>query len=276
MSYGTDFVLTLFTDDPVLARRADEAGINRVGLDLETLRKDARQDGRKTWISDHQLRDLPRIAEVLSRAKIFVRTNPIHEGTKEEIDRAIEMGANVLMLPFFRETMEAAQFIEFVNGRATVSLLLETAPAAARVHEIVRLGGVDEVHVGLNDLYLTLGLNSHFEVLVSPLMDMLAKVIGDAGIPFGFGGIGRLGDSRLPVSSDLVYAQHPRLRSSRALVSRVFLSPDPEAVDLTAEVARFRARLDYWASRPPEELASARDALYREVQRQAGRGRNGP
>jgi hypothetical protein len=269
MSYGSDFVLTLFTNDPALARRADEAGIDRIGLDLERHAKTERQDGRKTWISDHEEDDLPAIAGSLARAKLFVRTDPVHDGLKEEIDRVIGMGAQVLMLPYFHDADEAARFVEFVGGRATVSLLLETAQAAARIRDIVRLDGVDEIHVGLNDLYLTLGLSSHFEVLASSLLDMLSDVVVGAGIPFGFGGIGRLGDDRLPVSSDLVYAQHPRLGSTRALVSRVFLSPDPSAVDIAAEIARFRARLDYWASRSAEELAAAREALHREAQRQA-------
>ena len=35
MSYGDDFILTLFTNDVELARRADDAGVNRIGLDLE-------------------------------------------------------------------------------------------------------------------------------------------------------------------------------------------------------------------------------------------------
>jgi len=269
MSYGTDFVLTLFTDDPALARRADAAGIDRIGLDLEKYGKDERQDARRTWISDHREKDLPAVAATLDKAQVFVRTEPVHDGLRAQIDRVIAMGAQVLMLPYFRETREAARFIEFVDGRATACLLIETAQAAARVRDIVRLEGVDEIHVGLNDLYLTLGLDSHFEVLASPVMEMLSDVVCGAGIPFGFGGVGRLGDPRLPVSSDLVYAQHPRLRSTRALVSRVFLSPDPAAVDIAAEVARLRARLDYWASRPVEELSAAREAVRREAQRRA-------
>ncbi len=59
MSYGDNFILTLFTNDVELARRADEAGINRIGLDLERIGKAERQQHLKTWISDHEEHELP-------------------------------------------------------------------------------------------------------------------------------------------------------------------------------------------------------------------------
>lgn len=268
MSYGSEFVLTLFTNDPALAARADAAGIDRVGLDLERGSKMSRQDPSRTWISDHEEPELAAIAGSLRRAQPFVRTDAPGHGLKDQLDRVIAAGAKVVMLPYFFETRDAARFLDYVNGRAKVVLLVETAAAAARIHELVRLDGVDEIHVGLNDLYLTLGLASHFELLASPILRMISDAVCDAGLPFGFGGIGRYGDTRLPVSPDLVYAQHPRFHSTRALVSRVFLTPDPDTLDLTAEVARFRARMDHWASRPPDELAAAHDELYAAAQRQ--------
>ena len=90
MSYGSDFVLTLFTNDVELARRADEAGMNRVGLDLETIGKAVRQPGLKTWISDHEEHQLPALRQALRKAKLFVRTEPIHAQSREQIDRLIE------------------------------------------------------------------------------------------------------------------------------------------------------------------------------------------
>ena len=48
MSVGDDVVLTLWTNDPALARRADDAGIDRVGIDLDRLGKAERQQGLNT------------------------------------------------------------------------------------------------------------------------------------------------------------------------------------------------------------------------------------
>lgn len=108
MSYGNDFVLTLFTNDVELARCADAAGVNRIGLDLEVLGKAARQQHLKTWISDHEENQLPVLRKALKKSKLFVRTNPLHPRLEEEIDRFIEAGAEVLMLPMFKTAEDAA------------------------------------------------------------------------------------------------------------------------------------------------------------------------
>lgn len=268
MSFGSEFILTLFTNDPAIARRADKAGINRIGPDLETVGKQARQGHLKInpWISDHQESQVPAVGEALHNAQLFVRTNPMHDGSEEEIERLIGMGAQVLMLPYFTTVEEPARFAEIIAGRALATLLLETVEAAERIDEIVRLDGVDEIHIGLNDLRITLGMNSHFEVLVFELMETLSQTITGANMPFGFGGIGRLGDESLPISSDLVYAQYPRLKATRALVSRVFLQPRPAKIDIAVEVARFRSRMDYWHARSAEELEVERENLRREAE----------
>lgn len=262
MSYGNDFVLTLFTNDIELARRADAAGINRIGLDLEMLGKAERQQHLNTWISDHKEELLPALRQVLKKAKLFVRTNPPHPDLGEEIDRYIEAGVEVLMLPMFHAAEEAADFIGYIDGRAEVSLLIETAAAAVRIDNIVKLKGIDEIHIGLNDLHLDLGLKSHFELLHYQFMNTLSDIVHRAGIPFGFGGVGRVKDDRLPIPSDLIYAQYLRLKADRALVSRVFTSPDYTRLDLTREVADFRSRMDEWHERPQQNLMEAWSKLW--------------
>ena len=262
MSYGSNFVLTLFTNDVELARRADVAGVNRIGLDLETLGKAVRQQHLNTWISDHQENQLPALRKALNKSKLFVRTNPPHPRLAEEIDRLIEAGAEVLMLPMFKTTEDAANFIKHIDGRAEVSLLIETAAAAVRIDEIVKLHGIDEIHIGLNDLHLDIGLKSHFELLHYQFMNTLSNIVHNAGIPFGFGGIGRVIDDRLPIPSDLIYAQYIRLKADRALVSRVFTSPDYTQLDLTHEVAAFRERMNEWNERPTQDLIEAQGKLW--------------
>ena len=262
MSYGKDFVLTLFTNDAELARRADEAGINRIGLDLETLGKAERQQHLSTWISNHKEEQLLALRQTLKKAKLFTRTNPPNPQLHEEVDRLIEAGVEVLMLPMFKTVDDAANFIEYVDGRAEVSLLIETAAAAVRIDEIVQLKGIDEIHIGLNDLHLDLGLRSHFELLRYKFIDTLSSVAHEANLPFGFGGIGRVVDDRLPIPSGLVYAQYPRLKADRALVSRVFTSPDYTQLDLTREVAIFRDKMDEWNERSEQELLAAQDKLW--------------
>lgn len=264
MSFGSDFTLTLFTNDPELAARADAAGVDRIGPDLEIVGKHLRQGHLNTRISAHTIADIAAVRPRLERAELFVRTNPIHPGSADEIKRVIGEGTEVVMLPMFTTPEEVTTFLGLVRGRARTVLLVETARAAARIDEIIALGGFDEIHFGLNDLYLSSGLKNHFEVMCSDLLESVCHKLRNAGIRFGMAGIGRAGDSTLPVGSDLIYPQYPRLGASGAIVSRVFFKA-PGDLDLAREVANARARLDYFAALPTAVLAAARVELSKAV-----------
>ncbi len=255
------FALTLWTNAPDLAARADAAGIDRVGLDLESIGKRDRQAGLGTWISPHSEQDLPALAEALSRAQLFARTEPMNADLEDQVERLLAAGVDVLMLPMFSTADEVNRFADLVAGRATAVLLLETAEAVGRIDEIVAIEGIHEIHLGLNDLALSLGATNRFEVLTGEAVAHVAEATVQAGLGFGAGGVGRVDDRSLPIPADLIYAQYARLGATAALISRSFLAPDPEQVDLVAEVARTRRRLADWALRPADELEAARIAL---------------
>jgi len=258
----SSFVLTAITRDPDLAARADAAGVDRIGVDIERLGKHDRQ-GRVCGarISDHELTDLAVLRGVLTRAALFARLNPLHDASRCEVEQAIGAGAAALMLPFFVCPSQVEAFVRLVDGRATVVLLLETAPALVRLRDIVAVSGIDEVIVGLNDLRLATGLANQFELVVSDLMSMIADTVRSRGLRFGFGGVARACDCSLPVPSDLVLAQHARLASTSSWLSRSFFSPDPVTVDVNREVAALRARVAYWREQPPCALAAERERL---------------
>lgn len=262
---GDQFALTLLTNDTDLARRADKAGIDRVGLDLETLNKAERQAGRNCWISNHQFSDLLGIKQSLQKASVFIRTNPPHDGLKEEIEQYLAAGVRVLMLPMFYSAREAERFARIVDGRATTVLLVETPAAAFRLHDITQVAGIDEIHFGLNDLRLALGLQHHFEVLSSDLIDRMAEVVHAANLPLGIGGIGRVAQPGLAIPSDLVFAQLVRLGASRALVSRVLFANDGQPLDLSVEVTRIRQRLHELSQQPAVNLLQSREDLRHQI-----------
>lgn len=268
---GDRFVLTLFTNDPALARRAEAAGIQRIGPDLERIGKADRQQHLDTWQSTHEESDVATVGEALQGAALFVRVNPPHPGLRSEVDRVIAMGASIVMLPFFDTTADVERFVEWVAGRARVLLLVETARSASIIEDIVAIGGVDEIHVGLNDLRLSLGI-SGFEVMASPLLARISASVRGAGLPFGFGRVGRADDRSLPVDPDLIFAQYPRLIADRAFVSRFFLMPDPDSIDLTAAVAGFRRRMNEWGRADSDTLERARLALLEAANRARGAG----
>ena len=169
------------------------------------------------------------------------------------------------MLPFFTRVDEAQAFIDAIAGRADVSLLVETAQAAMRLHEIVRLPRYSRHPHRLER-------PSSVAQALQPLRVVGLSAHGVTGwdragcrLRFGFGGVGRLNDRRLPIPSDLVYAQYAHPWRDSALVSRVFITSDGEQVDLSVEVARCRARIAHWVSCQPEERMAALAALRLEV-----------
>ena len=129
----------LITNDPELAHYAESCGVKRIFVDLEQMGKQERQGHLDTLISRHSMADVAKIKSVLSCAELLVRLNPLHEGTKQEIDEAISAGAQLLMLPMFRSAFEVQSFSELVNGRAGIVPLLETYDAALAIDDIVSI-----------------------------------------------------------------------------------------------------------------------------------------
>jgi hypothetical protein len=255
------FVLTLWTNDVHLAGRADAAGVQRVGVDLERLEKAARQRGRHTWISSHTIDDLAALRPALTGARLFARVNPLHAGSTQEVDAVLAAGSEVLMLPMVRTAREAERFVGLVSGRALVVLLVECKEAVDRLSDLVAVEGVSEVHLGLNDLAISFGLPNRWLVLASDLVASAARCVLGAGLRFGLGGIGRVNDDTLPIPSDLIYAEYARTGATAALLARSFHAES--ACDLGPEVAAVHERMALWRRRDAAALANAHAQLTR-------------
>lgn len=212
------------TNRPDVAAIADKYGVDRVWIDLETLGKQARQANIDSVKSHHEISDVKRIKPVLKNAELLVRVNPINPGSKQEIDAVIEAGADILMLPMWKSIDEVASFLHYVDGRVKTTLLLETKEAVECLDEVLRKGGFDEIHIGLNDLHLSYGLTFMFELLSDGTVEKLCNKIAAYGIPYGFGGIAGLGQGMLPAEKILI--EHYRLGSTRVILSRSFCDAD--------------------------------------------------
>ena len=222
--------LMYITNSEDVAHIAEEAGVDRIFVDMEYIGKTDRQGGMDTVQSRHTAADVRRLAQCLNKAELFVRVNPIHEKTdkysssKEEIDEVIEAGADLLMLPYFKTAEEVQTFVKYVNGRAKTVLLVETPEAAAIAEDLVQIPGIDEMFIGLNDLSLGYGKNFMFELLLDGTVEELCLKFRKGGIPYGFGGIASLGKGMLP--SEYVIKEHYRLGSTCAILSRSFCRTD--------------------------------------------------
>lgn len=222
--------LMYITNKPWVARIAEEAGVDWIFIDMEWIGKDIRQGGLDTVQNHHTIDDIRKIKSVLTVAKVLVRINPIHENyqgyfsSREEIDAAIDAGADILMLPFFKTISEVKEFIEYVNGRAKTCLLIETPESAVLLDSILETDGVDMIHIGLNDMCLALNMKFMFELLSNGIVEQIADKIRQKGIPFGFGGVATIAGGAVPGS--MILKEHIRLGSSMVIVSRSFCNTD--------------------------------------------------
>lgn len=218
--------LMYITNKPQIAEIAESAGVDRIFVDMEYIGKADRQGGMDTVQNHHTLEDVKTIAQTIKKAKLLVRINPIHEKSKdyisseEEIDRAIKNGADILMLPYFKTVREVETFLRFVNGRVKTMLLLETPEAVGVVDDILKLKGIDEIFVGLNDLSLGYGKKFMFELLRDGTVEELCYKFKKANIPYGFGGIAALGKGDLPAEKIII--EHYRMGSTSVILSRSF------------------------------------------------------
>ena len=265
----TPLTLMYITNDPTVAQIAEKNGVQRVWIDLETLGKEERQKNLNTVKSHHCIHDIEVISNVLTTSEVLVRVNPINPGSEEEINQVIAAGADMIMLPMWKTVEDVKQFLSFVNGRVKTTLLLETKEAVECLDQVLELGGFDEIHIGLNDLHLSYGLTFMFELLSNGTVESLCKKIAATGIPYGFGGIARIGEGTLP--AEWIVKEHYRLGSTRAILSRSFCNAE-EIKDLkTIEVifaenmARLRDCERDFTTTTEEDFEENRKAVKRKV-----------
>jgi 2-keto-3-deoxy-L-rhamnonate aldolase RhmA len=273
-------MVTIFiTNDPYRARVGEQAGADRIMVDLETRGKAERQGHLDTLISRHTVDDAKRLRAILKRATLMVRVNPMSEDSRDEVEACIAAGAEILMLPMITHPDEARRFAEIVAARAKVCLLLETGAALARLPDIIHIPGIDETHIGLNDLHLSLKLDFMFEVVTSGIAEYMARTIRHRGLRFGIGGIARIG--RGLVSPELILSEHIRLGSSQVILSRDYhhifdeCGEERAAAAFLGEIKELHSCVRQMAQLSPDALAANSRKLKAAVDEIAAARRDG-
>ena len=217
--------LMYITNDPAVAKIAADAGVDRIFIDMEVLGKAERQGGMDTVQSHHVPEDIAKVrAAIDDGAEIMARVNPLNPNSQVEIDDAIKHGADIIMLPMWRTVDDLHQLIRMVDGRAKVMPLLETDAAAEHLPEALGVHGIDQMHIGLNDLHLCYHQKFMFQLLTDGTVDRLSGLLREVDIPFGFGGVGRPGSGMLP--AECIIAEHYRLGSQYVILSRSFCNTE--------------------------------------------------
>jgi hypothetical protein len=238
-----------------------------VVVDWERRGKVARQAGVDTEINADTPEDLAAV-RAATPGRVLCRVNRWSPWTAAEIDLAVDLGADEVLLPMVRRPQEVDAALDVVAGRCGLGILIETTEAVRSVDALVARP-LARVYVGLNDLTIDRGGGPLFLALVDGTVDRVAGAVTGAGIPFGVAGL-TLPEAGRPVPCRLLVGALARVGASFTFLRRSFWA-DTAGRDLAVEVPRMLAAVDDARRRrladvlaDHAELAAAVDVLNEE------------
>lgn len=243
-----DFELCLFNTDPIFIAKAVRAGIQTIIVDWENQEKKQRQEGFNTQINHDTLNDLKEV-RAATTGTVICRINAVGPHTPEELDNAIEYGADEVLIPMVRSLKEVRSVIDYVKGKMKIGILIETNDAVARVGELVSLP-LQRIYVGLNDLSIENNCRNIFIPISNGTLDEIKRSVF---LPFGFGGL-TLPNKGYPIPARLLIAEILRLDCSFSFLRRSFLA-DIKGGNLCFEISRLKEAI---------QLAKERSYLQKE------------
>lgn len=232
--------LIYITNNPAVALIAQENSVDRIMVDLETLGKEVRQKNQNSVKSHHSIADIKAVAQVLTTSRLLVRVNPWNDHSVEEVEQVIASGAESIMLPMWKTAAEVDAFLRTVNQRVHTTLLLETKEAVECMDDVLNHPLLGDIHIGLNDLHLSYGMDFMFELLADGTVEKLCRKCREKGVRYGFGGIAKLSKGLVP--AEFVIMEHYRLGSTGAILSRTFCNAE-EIGDMEEVKSVFREQM---------------------------------
>lgn len=225
------------TNDPKQALNLSECGIQQIMVDTEIMGKVERQGHKDTIISHHSLNDIIALKNLSLEAEIICRINPFHIGTFDEIDTAIRNGADVIMIPMITSMEDYQSMVDRIHNKAKVLPLIETPYSFFNLSQILDYSKLTQIHFGLNDLCISLGMKNLFEVLLSQTFQDTVSNIKTSGLTKGIGGIGDPQISQ-KVSPLALLNRYLKCGSNSVILSRSFFtkSSDKEYIIRSLEI----------------------------------------
>ena len=220
-------------------------------LDWERRGKRARQAGADTQINADTADDLAAVRGAQAGV-VLCRVNRWSPWTPAEIDLAISLGADEVLLPMVRRPEEVDAALSVVAGRCGLGILVETTEAVGRV-EALAARPLSRIYLGLNDLMIDRGGGSLFLALVDGTVDRVA-LAAQGGVPFGVAGL-TLPEGGRPVPCRLVLGALARVGASFTFLRRSFWA-DTRGRDLATDVPRILAAVEAARARSAAEVAA--------------------
>lgn len=229
--------LFLFTSSVELGRQAERAGVYSVIVDWERIGKRERQAGHDFEINHDTATDAARLARQLD-IPVTVRVNPLGPHTEEEVEKALDAGAQILMFPQGETPSEVATFLELVGNRAQTLIQIETQDLIDHCEHLRALDW-DFAHVGLNDLRISRDSSWLWEPVQDGTVEHVCRTL--EGRAVGFGGATIIGGGD-PIPFIHLLREMARLKCGMCILRRTFKS-DMEGRDIEAELDAFYAKL---------------------------------
>ena len=246
----------LFSTDPAFARAAVLAGAEGVIVDWERRGKRERQAGADTEVRTDTPADLARV-RAATPGRLLCRVNGWGPWSSDEIDQAVGLGADEVLLPMVRQPAEVDAALAAVAGRCGLGILVETGEAVRRVDELVRRP-LSRLYVGLNDLMIDRGGRTLFAALVDGTVDRVRAATPDR-IPFGVAGL-TLPERGFPIPCRLLAAELARLDAGFTFLRRSFTA-DVAGRDVAVELPRVIGAVSAARRRPPHQQTADRAEL---------------
>ena len=253
--------LFVFTTDPAWAASVVGAGAAGVVVDWERRGKRRRQAGADTQINADTPADLAAVrAAVGGGGRVLCRVNGWGPWTAGEIDLALALGADEILLPMVRRAGDVEAALAVVGARrgarpgARLGVLVETLDAACDVESLLACGPLARVYLGLNDLRIERRAPCLFTPLVDGTVDRVAAACARAGVPFGVAGL-TVPEGGYPVPCRLVNGALARVGASFTFLRRSF-NADVVGRDVDVEIARILVAAEAARCRPADAVAA--------------------
>jgi hypothetical protein len=243
--------LLMFTNSPALAQRSLAGGAAGIIIDWERAGKTERQVGADTLVSRDLPADLERMRASVT-APLICRLDPVGPWTPEQLELAVRLGADEVLLPMVRDPEQVERVLALADGRCSVGMLVETLDALASRRALATLP-VSRVYVGLNDLAIERRTPSIFTALADGTVEALRRTFTE--VPFGFGGA-TVPEAGQPIRATLLLAELVRLGADFTVLRRSFWR-DVADRDPASAVASIQTAVAAAANRDP--LAVSRD-----------------
>jgi hypothetical protein len=210
------------------------SGAAGVVVDWERRGKRRRQAGADTQVNEDTPADLANVRAATS-GRVLCRVNGWGPWTPGEIELAVSLGSDEVLLPMVRTVAEVDAALDVVAGRCGLGILVETTDAVRDVDLLVDRP-LSRVYLGLNDLMIDRGGRCLFTALVDGTGDRVQAATAAAGHPFGVAGLTRP-DAGQPVPCRLLVGELARIDASFTFLRRSFHA-DTAGRALAVEVPR--------------------------------------